>query len=143
MNRIETGLDSVDSRGAALESGIAQPVIVPYSSSIAIDATQGALFYVVATGDLALADITGGTAGQLIEVWVGAAAADRVLTAFGIAISVPQDIWWMGRFRYVNFSASPNDLWALTDELTFISPSSIGSGSLSSGAYLSSYPGSY
>jgi hypothetical protein len=100
MNRLETGLESMDDRAAALELGVLTPVVLSYAASLTINATQGALFRVTATGNLTLADITGGTQGQLVTLEVRASGADRSFTAVGQTVTIPAGTKWWGDFRY-------------------------------------------
>jgi len=80
LNRIETGIESMDDRGAALELGIFAPVSVTYAASVTLDATTGSLFRIAATGALTIAAITGGVDGQSVTVQVTASGADRTVT---------------------------------------------------------------
>lgn len=100
LNRLETGLESMDDRAAALESGIYTPVTVTYAASLTLNATLGSLFRVTATGNLALADITGGSDGQLIWLEVEASGADRTVTVAGVTDTVASGTAWVGAFRY-------------------------------------------
>jgi hypothetical protein len=109
LNRLEVGLESMDDRAAALEIGVGAPVSVTYAASVTLNASQGPLFRVVATGNLTLATITNGTDGQLISLEVRALGGDRVLTVGGEAVTVPAGSRWWGDFRY----DSSTDEWTL------------------------------
>jgi hypothetical protein len=77
------------------------PVTVSYAASITVNAALGSVFRVTATGDLALADITGGTDGQTVAVEVLASGADRVVTITGgPTVTVISGRWWTAMFRY-------------------------------------------
>lgn len=103
LNRVETGLESMDDRGAALELGILTPVPVTYAASISIDASTGALFRIVATGNPTIAAINNGTDGQLVTIQILASGADRTVTwsVGGAATSiVTSGTWATWTFRY-------------------------------------------
>lgn len=110
VNRIETGLESMDDRTAALELGLLTPVTITYATTIAPDATTGAYFRCAATGNLTLTDPTGGTNGQTILVEIEASGADRVLSVAGSTISIPSGQVWAGLLRY-----STTKGWLLND----------------------------
>jgi len=86
-------------------------VTVPYASSITLNASQGAVFRCVATGNVVLSNITNGRNGQQISLEVLASGADRALTVAGSLIPIPSNLWWVGSLRY----NQPLDLWLLTD----------------------------
>jgi polygalacturonase len=127
LNRLEQGVEVLDDRIATLELGVVTPVVVPYATSVTLNATQGALFRCVASGDLTLDDIVGGTDGQMIVFEVQASGAQRTLHFTGstdsIDIAVGQ--WWIGVFRY----AAAGDTWRLVDNSGGGGASSGGSGS--------------
>lgn len=103
LNRIEVGVEALDDRAAALELGICPVVVVPFASSITLNATQGGLFRCVASADLTLDQIVGGTDGQTIVFEVQASGGPRTLHFTGSTdtetIAVGQ--WWVGVFRYI------------------------------------------
>jgi hypothetical protein len=101
LNRLETGIEAIDDRAAALELGVDTPVIVTYAASLTINALQGALFRITATGNLTITDITNGTNGQEITIEVLASGANRTLTiAAGSPTTITAGQWWTGAFRY-------------------------------------------
>lgn len=82
------------------------PVTVTYAASITPNAALGSVFRVTATGDLTVADITGGTDGQTVALEVLASGADRtVAITGGGSVTVPSGQWWTASFRY-NATAS-------------------------------------
>lgn len=111
LNRVEVGLQSVDARAAALENGIVPAVTVAYATSVTLNATQGSLFRCVASGDLTLDDIVGGTDGQTIVFEVLASGAARTMSFTGSvsSILIPSGQWWAGIFRF----HAPSDTWRL------------------------------
>jgi len=80
LNRLEQGVESMDTRGASLELGILTPVVVTYAASVSIDASTGSLFRITATGALTVAAISNGVDGQQVMVQVAASGADRIVT---------------------------------------------------------------
>lgn len=114
LNSTQVGIKTIDTRVAKLEIGADTPVVLTYAASLTINATQGALFRVTATGNLTIADITGGVNGQEITLEVLASSADRTLT-FGVGSPVFTTItsgqWWSGSFRY----NSGLDTWLFSD----------------------------
>jgi hypothetical protein len=100
LNRLENGLESMDDRAAALELGVHLPVSVTYASSVTLNAALGSLFRVTATGNLTLANITGGFDGQLVWLEVEASGGTRAVTVGGVTDSVAAGSVWMGAFRY-------------------------------------------
>lgn len=112
LNRLEQGVEVLDDRAAQLERGITTPVVVPYATSITLNATQGALFRCVASGDLTLDDIVGGSDGQAIVLQVLASGAGRALHFTGSteSIDIPVGQWWSGTFQYLS---APYDIWLL------------------------------
>lgn len=80
LNRIETGVESMDTRSTALELGILSPVVITYAASVSPDATAGCLFRITATGALTIAAITGALDGQCVTIQVTASGADRTVT---------------------------------------------------------------
>lgn len=103
LNAVMTGIETIDDRTAALERGIATPVVIGYTASITIDAAAGSLFRISATGTLTLAGITNGVDGQGVVVEVFASGAARTVN-FGFSslasITVPVGTWWSAEFRY-------------------------------------------
>lgn len=122
LNRVEVGVESIDARAAKLELGIVIPVTVPYTTSVTINATQGSLFRCIASGDLTLDDIVGGTDGQTLVFEVQASGAQRALHFTGLtdSIDIAAGQWWVGVFRYIT---APYNTWLFDD----------GSGGASSG----------
>lgn len=81
------------------------PVTVTYAASVTLDASQGCIFRVTATGDLTLADITNGTDGQPVALEVLASGGARTVTVAGDAVSVPSGQWWSASLRYNSTAA--------------------------------------
>lgn len=127
LNRIEVGIEAIDDRVARVERGIVSPVTVTYATSVVLNATQGTLFRCVATGDLTLDDVVGGTDGQIVVFQVQASGAMRTLSFTGSAdaVNISAGQWWIGTFRYV----AAGNTWLLDD-----SSASGGSGSSGGGA---------
>src|SRR5207244_2541723 len=71
----------------------------------------GSLFRHDAVAAVTLAEPTGGTNGQLVEVQVYASGADRVLTVGGLGITIPAGGYWWGRYSY----DSARTTWILDD----------------------------
>jgi hypothetical protein len=95
------GVNNHQTRVTALENGSGRNIVtVTYAASVTLNATQGALFWVTATGDLIVSDITGGVDGQGITLHVLASGGTRSITVGGVADSVPSGTWWVGRFTY-------------------------------------------
>jgi hypothetical protein len=113
LNRIEVGVELLDDRIATLENGVVTPVVVPYATSVTLNATQGSVFRCVASGDLTLDDIVGGTDGQAIVFEVLASGADRQLSFTGSigSVTIPANQWWVSTFRYAANTAE----WRLID----------------------------
>jgi hypothetical protein len=112
FNRLEANIETIDDRAAALELGVASPVVLTYATSITIDASLGSLFRVVATGNVSIADIVNGSNGQEVVLEVQASGAERTVTFAGGAVAsvtVPVGQWWAGRFRYNSVA----DSWLL------------------------------
>lgn len=103
LNRLEVGVEVLDDRIATLENGIVTPVVVPFATSVTLNATQGSLFRCVASADLTLDQIVGGVDGQTIVFEVQASGAPRVLHFTGSieTVSIASGQWWVGVFRYV------------------------------------------
>lgn len=77
------------------------PVTITYAASITPNAALGSVFRVTATGDLTVADITGGTDGQTVALEVLASGADRtVAITGGGSVTVASGQWWTASFRY-------------------------------------------
>jgi hypothetical protein len=89
----------------------AAAVTVTYASSVTLNANQGSVFRVVATGDLTLADVTGGRDGQRIALAVKASGADRILTAAGTTYTITSGTWWVADLIY---NQTDNE-WVLVD----------------------------
>lgn len=113
LNRLEVGVEAIDDRVAALENGVVSPVVVPYATSVTLNATQGSLFRCVAAGDLTLDDIVGGADGQTVVFEVQASDTARALHFTGVvdSIDIAAGQWWVGVFRYVAVSSA----WLLDD----------------------------
>lgn len=113
LNRLEQGVELLDDRIARGELGVVDPIMVPYATSVTLNATQGALFRCMASGDLTLDDIVGGIDGQTIVFEVQASGAQRVLHFTGSTdtVTIATGQWWVGTFRFV---ASDNS-WLLDD----------------------------
>lgn len=80
---------------------VAPPVTVTYAASITLDASLGCVFRVTATGNLVVADITGGVDGQAVHLEVLASGTTRNVTVTGAdPSSVAAGQWWTGSFRY-------------------------------------------
>jgi hypothetical protein len=111
FNRLETGIELLDDRAAALELGIYTPVDVPFATSITLNATQGALFRCTATGDFTLDGIVGGTNGQTVVFEVVAQGGTRSIafTDDVDSVSIPPGSRWSGTFRY----SVGDDSWLL------------------------------
>lgn len=101
LNRIETGIESMDDRGAALELGILTPTTVAYAASVSIDATSGSLFRITATGPVTIAAITGAIDGQSVAVQVTASGADRTV------------IWSVGGVATATITSGTTATWRL------------------------------
>lgn len=110
LNRIEVGVEVLDDRIATLENGIVTPVVLPFATSVTIDATQGSLFRLVASADLTLDQIVGGTDGQTIVFEVQASGTQRTLHFTGSTVTevIAVGQWWVGTFRYL---AAPYNIW--------------------------------
>lgn len=113
LNRIEVGIEALDDRAAQLELGVSTPIVVPYATSVTLNATQGSLFRFVASGDVTLDNIVGGIDGQAITFEVQASGGDRTLSFTGSIGSAPilSGQWWIGEFRY----AAASDAWRLVE----------------------------
>ena len=125
LNRLEQGVEVIDDRVALLERGVLDPVVVPYATSVVLNATTGASFRCVATGDITLDDIVGGVDGQEIMFKVLASGAPRTLSFTGTSdsISIGSGEWWTGEFQYI----ADSDTWLLSE------PGSGGGGGSASG----------
>lgn len=88
------------------------PVTITYAATITPNAAAGNLFRCTATGDLTLADPTGPTDGQTVDVEILASGADRALTVGGTATTIPSGKWWLGTLRYSSTATG----WFLVDE---------------------------
>jgi hypothetical protein len=104
FNRLETAMENMDDRGAALERGVITPVTINYAATITPDAGAGALFRCSATGDVTLNDPINGDDGQTITVEILASGgASRNLsfagsTASGVTIAA--GTWWKGELTF-------------------------------------------
>ena len=79
----------------------AAPITVAYAASVTLDAATSCVFRVAATGNLTLADITGGVDGQAVTLEVLASGADRTVTITGGgSVTVASGQWWTSAFRY-------------------------------------------
>ena len=89
------------------------PVTVAYATSLTLNASQGSVFRVVATGDLSLSGISNGVDGQALLFEVFASGVDRVLTLpDGLdPIIVPAGTWTQIQFRY----HASGDVWVISD----------------------------
>ena len=108
LNGVMVGIETIDDRVHSLELGVIAPIVVPYATSVTLNATQGSLFRCVASGDLTMDAIVGGADGQTIVFEVQASGAPRTLSFTGstdtISITVGQ--WWVGVFRFVSSSGA-------------------------------------
>lgn len=102
--------DSI-ARVNTLDLGVLAPVTVSYAASVTLNATQGSLFRVTATGDLTVADITGGVNGQQIVLEVLASGASRSLTVAGSSVTIPSGQWWTSSARFNSGTGN----WLLDD----------------------------
>jgi hypothetical protein len=111
LNRMESGIESMDDRTAALEVGMQAPVTLTASGgSITPNAAQGSLFRHVATADVTLAAPINGADGQVITVQVQASGGARNLTVGSSApVNISSGGWWNGELRYHQGS----DTWVL------------------------------
>lgn len=79
----------------------ATPVVITYAASITPDASQACVFYCTATGNLTIADIINGVAGQPVYIQVTASGATRLLVVTGVSsYIIPSGERWSGTFRY-------------------------------------------
>lgn len=103
-NLVTTGSPSTSTflRGDGTWAPVGGSPVAFVSSSGAItpNATAGSLFRYDASADVVLTDPTGGTNGQLLEVQVYAAGADRLLTVGGSTAVIPAGGYWWGRYSY-------------------------------------------
>jgi hypothetical protein len=76
------------------------PVTVTYAASVTLNAALGSVFRVTATGDLTIADITGGTDGQTVHLEVLASGGARTVTVGTATTPVASGQWWTSSFRY-------------------------------------------
>lgn len=111
LNRIETGIETIDDRAAALELGITTPVTITYAATITPNATQGSLFRCTATGNLTLNEPSGGLNGQTVTVEITASGADQTLTVGAATTTIPSGQVWVGTLRY----NSGTTTWVLSD----------------------------
>lgn len=108
LNRVEVGVKAIDARAARLELGITTPVVVPYATSITLNATQGSFFRCIAAGDVTLDGIVGGTDGQLVTLEVVASGGSRTLSFTGSAapVTIPPGVAWSGQYRFDSLSSA-------------------------------------
>lgn len=85
------------------------PVTITYAASITPNASLGCVHWVVATGDLTVADISNGITGQILTLRVKASGANRTVTAGGTTYTVVSGDRWVGRFLY----DGPDSTWIL------------------------------
>jgi hypothetical protein len=113
FNRLEAGVESMDDRAANLELGINTVVPVSFSTSITLNATQGAMFQLEANEDFTLDGIIGGTNGQSIAFDVSALNAERIMsfTDDVDSIAIPAGTRWIGTFTYKDTDGD----WLLRD----------------------------
>jgi len=80
------------------DRAITDPITITYGATITPDAATGSLFRCTATGNITLANPTGGVDGQWIRVEITASGADRVLTLTGVTgtITIPSAGKWVG-----------------------------------------------
>jgi hypothetical protein len=79
----------------------AAPATITYAASVTVNAALGCVFRVTATGDLTVADITGGVDGQPVTLEVLASGGARIVTVTGgDTATIPSGQWWSGTFRY-------------------------------------------
>lgn len=74
---------------ASYVRAIVDPITVPYATTVAVNAGQGTLFRCTATGNLTLADPTGGVDGQYIRVEITASGGARTVTLAGVPVVIP------------------------------------------------------
>lgn len=114
MNHIETGIEDADNRVSTVEARVRTPQAITYAATITPDASAGALFYCIATGNLTLAEPTNPVNGKLVTVMVKASGANRVLTLpDGLTVTIPTGEWWTGSMLYLSNQTE----WILTDGL--------------------------
>lgn len=66
---------------------------VTFAAALTLNAATASTFQVAATADITSVAITGGSNGQSVRLQVFASGADRVVTAFGVATTVPAGTW--------------------------------------------------
>lgn len=111
FNRLEGAHELADNRATALEMGIRTPITLDYAATVAPDATQGAVFRCVATGDLTLAP-TGGGEGQTIIVRIKASGGARSVSFEGGLVApvlIASGGWWTCALTY----DQADDAWIL------------------------------
>lgn len=114
FNRLEAGIESVDSRAVNLELGITPLATISYAATITPDAAASSTFRCTATGDLTLADPINGADGQTIRVEILASGATRTLSFAGgtaTAVTIPSGTWWKGDLTY----HANTTTWVLVD----------------------------
>lgn len=109
FTHMETGIEDADQRLTVLEPNLQT---ITYAATITPNAAAGNLHRCVATGNLALADPTGGSDGQTITVMIFASGTQVVVSFSGAAsVTISSGTWWVGQFRYVASTTT----WLLTD----------------------------
>lgn len=111
FNVMEAGIESADDRLTALEPNLQ---VITYAATITPNATAGNVHECTATGNLTLADPTGGSADQTITVRIFASGANRVLSFTGSTatpVTIPSGKWWMGQLLRVGSTTT----WLLSD----------------------------
>ena len=114
VNQAGAVVDQLTVRTGALERGTFTPVTVPYAPSVILDATQGALFRLVATGNAALTAIINGAHGQTVTLRVYASGGDRTITVLGKTETITSGTWWSERLAY----DQPTNTWSRSLSLT-------------------------
>lgn len=107
---MEDGIEDADQRLTVLEPRIQT---ITYAATITPNAAAGNVHRCTATGNLTLADPTGGTDGQVVTVEILASGGSRLLTFSGGVldpVTIPSGAWWVGELRYVSPST-----WLLSD----------------------------
>lgn len=108
---MDNGIIEASTRLTAIEP---RPQTITYAATITPNAANGNFHVCVATGDLTLADPTGGTNGQTIYVLIQASGAARTLSFSGGAatpVTIKLNEWWVGRLSYISSITT----WVLTD----------------------------
>lgn len=109
---MEAGVEDADNRLTQLETPTTQ--VITYAATITPNAAAGRLHECVATGNLTLADPTGGSVNQTITVRINASGNSRVLSFSGGTadpVVILSGEWWVGELRRVGSTTT----WVLTD----------------------------